>query len=61
MPMTDAPPSTTGLDAAADPTTCAACPHRWGAHDPIGRRFCSATTAGGSARGCACVSTTPLA
>ena len=35
--------------------TCAACPHAWDAHDPIGIRYCSATVAGGFNRGCVCV------
>jgi hypothetical protein len=34
---------------------CAACPHEWGAHDPIGVRFCSTTIAAGLDRGCVCV------
>lgn len=46
--------------SAGDQTylTCAACPHEWDAHDPIGIRFCSATIAGGLHRGCACVGDT---
>ncbi|HKS44582.1 MAG TPA: RGCVC family protein [Amycolatopsis sp.] len=34
--------------------TCAACPHRWDAHDSIGIRYCSATVARGLHRGCVC-------
>lgn len=43
--------STAGLDEGG----CAVCPHSWSAHDAIGRRFCTATEAGGFARGCVCV------
>jgi hypothetical protein len=38
--------------------TCAACPHAWEAHDPIGIRFCSATVTSGLNRGCVCVGDT---
>ncbi|WP_250556751.1 RGCVC family protein [Pseudonocardia lacus] len=45
---------------ALSPTThthlaCSACAHDWGAHDPIGVRFCSATITAGLDRGCVCV------
>ncbi|SEO48287.1 RGCVC family protein [Trujillonella endophytica] len=46
-----ATPSTTPTE---DDGTCAACPHPLSAHDRIGLRFCSATTAGTSDRGCVC-------
>jgi hypothetical protein len=39
---------------AGDEETCAACAHPLTAHDPIGLRFCRATTAGGLSRGCVC-------
>jgi hypothetical protein len=44
----DAP--TGGTEAAG----CAACPHPLAHHDAIGRRFCAATTAGATVRGCIC-------
>jgi len=34
--------------------TCAACPHPWAEHDPIGVRFCTVTTSRGLDRGCVC-------
>jgi hypothetical protein len=34
--------------------TCAACPHSVESHDVIARRFCAATLAGASHRGCVC-------
>ncbi|MFQ1002864.1 RGCVC family protein [Modestobacter sp. SSW1-42] len=33
---------------------CPACAHPMSAHDRIGVRFCLATTAGGTDRGCVC-------
>ena len=33
---------------------CPACSHPMSAHDRIGARFCLATTAGGTDRGCVC-------
>ncbi|MFI5778953.1 RGCVC family protein [Nocardia sp. NPDC051570] len=35
-------------------SSCAACPHAWEVHDPIGIRFCFATTARGLDRECVC-------
>lgn len=35
-------------------TSCPVCPHPANAHDPIARRFCSATEAGALSRGCLC-------
>ena len=35
-------------------SSCAACPHDWNAHDDIGIRYCSATTARGLRRECVC-------
>lgn len=43
-----------GSEAGTGPA-CTACPHDRDAHDPIGARFCSATTAGALRRGCVCV------
>ncbi|MGI8814088.1 MAG: RGCVC family protein [Pseudonocardia sp.] len=33
---------------------CAVCPHPWPAHDALGMRFCTATAASASTRGCIC-------
>lgn len=33
---------------------CAVCPHPWHEHDPIGVRYCTATTASALSRGCIC-------
>lgn len=33
---------------------CDVCPHPLASHDPIGLRFCRATTAGATSRGCIC-------
>jgi hypothetical protein len=50
------PTSVVSASAAAMPhLICAACPHEWGGHDPIGARFCSASAAAGLDRGCVCV------
>ena len=55
---TDAP---LAADVAAAPHAgvpeapgCPACAHPMSAHDRIGVRFCLATTAGGTDRGCVC-------
>ncbi|WP_168200698.1 RGCVC family protein [Allokutzneria sp. NRRL B-24872] len=43
------------LDNRADAADiCAACPHPWHEHDPIGVRYCTATTASVLPRGCIC-------
>jgi hypothetical protein len=34
---------------------CPACPHPLDQHDPIGARYCAATTAEDVGRGCVCV------
>lgn len=34
--------------------SCPVCPHPVDAHDPIARRFCSATGSGALSRGCQC-------
>jgi hypothetical protein len=50
------PTAVVSASAAAQPHLgCAACPHEWGGHDPIGARYCSATVAAGLHRGCVCV------
>ncbi|MDT7790145.1 MAG: hypothetical protein QOF58_8564 [Pseudonocardiales bacterium] len=33
---------------------CAVCPHPWHEHDPLGVRYCTATTASVLSRGCIC-------
>ena len=48
-------PSTATAPASPTRLACAVCAHDWGAHDPIGVRFCTATATGGLDRGCACV------
>ncbi|SDX84537.1 hypothetical protein SAMN05661080_01435 [Modestobacter sp. DSM 44400] len=40
--------------APVDQTGCAACPHPLTEHDPIGLRFCRATSSGTVSRGCVC-------
>jgi hypothetical protein len=56
LPAT-APDLATPAYEHTDDRVCAACAHPLAAHDPIGLRFCRATTAGGLARGCACRTT----
>jgi hypothetical protein len=46
-------PLTADLDAPTDPA-CAVCPHPWHEHDPIGVRYCTATTVSALPRGCIC-------
>jgi hypothetical protein len=41
-------------DAVGAEERCPNCPHPLSAHDPIGLRFCRATAAGSSDRGCVC-------
>jgi hypothetical protein len=55
MPMIDAPPAAVPSTGARADRACAACPHDRDAHDAIGTRFCSATSARGLHRGCVCV------
>lgn len=33
---------------------CDVCPHPWYAHDPLGVRYCTATTVSALPRGCIC-------
>jgi hypothetical protein len=48
--------SVVSASAAAHPhLICAACPHEWGGHDPIGARYCATTAEAGLRRGCVCV------
>ncbi len=54
-PATRAGSSSAAASATEDATRLrAACPPPLAAHDAIGVRFCAATAAGGSDRGCAC-------
>lgn len=46
-------PLTADHDAPAT-TACAVCPHPWREHDPIGVRYCTATTDSALPRGCIC-------
>lgn len=57
MPVieTHSPPSAISASAAEPGSTCAVCPHRVGAHDPIGIRYCSATAEHELDRKCVCV------
>ncbi|QXG76359.1 RGCVC family protein [Modestobacter sp. L9-4] len=54
----DAPPLAEAPEAAhagvPEAPGCPACAHPMSAHDRIGVRFCLATTAGGTRRGCVC-------
>ncbi|MDX8034047.1 RGCVC family protein [Lentzea sp. BCCO 10_0856] len=53
MPTSE--PRTTEVDDhAGTAAVCAACPHPWEEHDPLGVRFCAATTASALPRGCIC-------
>ncbi|WP_418287536.1 RGCVC family protein [Lentzea guizhouensis] len=40
--------------APDDKASCAVCPHAWHEHDPLGERYCTATTASALTRGCIC-------
>jgi hypothetical protein len=54
-------PTSVPASAAARPhLICIACPHEWGAHDPVGVRFCSTTVSAGLRRGCVCAETVAL-
>jgi hypothetical protein len=55
--MTPAPsPSRTPERTVDETSGCAVCPHPIAAHDAISLRFCHATQATASTRGCACPS-----
>ncbi|MHA3704178.1 RGCVC family protein [Jatrophihabitans sp. YIM 134969] len=45
---------TTDTTPTAATALCEACPHPAAAHDATSRRYCAATTAAASARGCIC-------
>jgi len=55
MPAVDVQSNVPGSspDGQIEPT-CATCSHPWDAHDPIAKRFCAATEAGGTPRRCLC-------
>ena len=55
--MTPAPSLSRIPDRTVDAVGgCAVCPHPLAAHDAISLRFCQATQAGATTRGCACPS-----
>jgi hypothetical protein len=54
MPRTYVTPSAATSPTSPSHLACAACPHQWGAHDPIGIRYCTATLDNGLNRGCVC-------
>jgi hypothetical protein len=47
-------------DAGDSASVCLACPHRRGAHDPTGVRFCAATTNLRLDRKCICVASSTI-
>ena len=55
MRRTHMSPSTATSPGSPTRLVCAVCAHDWGAHDPIGVRYCSATVAAGLKRACVCV------
>jgi hypothetical protein len=55
MPTINAPPAVTPSTGPRADRACAVCPHDRDAHDAIGTRFCSATSARLLKRGCVCV------
>jgi hypothetical protein len=55
--MTPAPIAATAPDRTlAETGACAVCPHALAAHDAISLRFCHATQAAATTRGCVCPS-----
>ncbi|SDP96037.1 RGCVC family protein [Lentzea jiangxiensis] len=42
------------LTAPDDAASCTVCPHAWNEHDPLGVRYCTATTASALKRDCIC-------
>jgi hypothetical protein len=55
--MTPAPTvSSTPERAVEEAGVCAVCPHALAAHDAISLRFCHATQASATTRGCVCPS-----
>jgi hypothetical protein len=55
--MTPAPTVSSGSDRTVEEVGgCAVCPHDLAAHDAIALRFCQATQATATTRGCVCPS-----
>jgi hypothetical protein len=55
MPAIDVTPNVSGYAVGDEVTAqCAVCPHPWTFHDRIAARYCTATVAGKSSRGCVC-------
>ena len=52
--LTTALSSPAGTEQPAAAVACTACPHPLAGHDRISLRFCEATLASHSSRGCAC-------
>ncbi|RSM35551.1 hypothetical protein DMA12_43785 [Amycolatopsis balhimycina DSM 5908] len=50
-----APVSAVTATGSTAVVACAACHYAQHTHDPIARRFCTATVAGGFNRGCVCI------
>lgn len=42
------------VSALDNDATCVVCPHLWREHDPLGARYCTATTVSALTRGCIC-------
>lgn len=42
------------VSAIDNDATCVVCPHLWREHDPLGARYCTATTVSALTRGCIC-------
>lgn len=53
MPMSE-PRTAEPHDQAGAADLCAVCPHPWHEHDPLGVRYCTATTVSALPRGCIC-------
>lgn len=61
MPSTEtSAAAATGAAVEQAEPMCPACPHALADHDPIGTRFCAATTAGALSRGCVCGAPIPV-
>lgn len=52
--MTDAPQLRTATDDRGQDQRCTVCEHDLADHDPISLRYCQATQAQASSRGCIC-------
>ncbi|MCO1654019.1 RGCVC family protein [Pseudonocardia humida] len=60
MRWTRSTPAAATSPASPTRLVCAACPHDWGAHDPVATRFCTATMAGRLDRDCVCAEVVSL-